>query len=120
MTAPFSELHVVLNAATSVSGEVTVELLRGDASSTVLATSLAFVGDSVDATVYFNASYIDPATFTCNNENSPPNMPSANDIKLVADVSPFIRAAGSSGLRLRVSMVDARLWSVMFVEVPAA
>jgi len=127
-TLATTELHFLLNAATSVSGSITVELLQGGGSvygggrgerteHLSIARSLEFVGDSVNATVYFNATISD-SRFTCATENAPADMPAPNDVSLVADVGPLFRAAGPTGLSLRLSLLDARLWSITFVEVP--
>jgi hypothetical protein len=111
------ELRILLNVETSVSGQVMVDVMVGSEGLPHF-QSLPVVGNSVQATVIFNASLVGNANFTCGVENQPSAMPDQADVALQTDVSAAVRLAGDDGLRLRISLQDARLFSVTFVQVP--
>eukprot|EP00037_Helgoeca_nana_P000056 m.19932 g.19932 ORF g.19932 m.19932 type:complete len:637 (+) comp10068_c0_seq1:208-2118(+) len=111
------ELRILLNVETSVSGQVLVDVMVGSEGLPHF-QSLPVVGNSVQATVIFNASLVGNANFTCGVENQPSAMPDQVDVTLQTDVSAAVRLAGDDGLRLRISLQDARLFSVTFVQVP--
>ena len=112
------EVRILVNIETSVSGQVLVELMsESDPSHHI--QSLPIVGNNVAATVIFSANYTGNRNFTCHTENQLDAMPSESDVSLQTDVSGAFRQAGDQGIRLRISVKDARLFSIAFVEVPA-
>ena len=108
-----STLQTVVNFETSVSGQVIVDLFVGSETEPRL-TSLPLLGNDVNASVVWNATLINEPQFSCNNENDPSQMPALSDIHLVTDISNIVNEAGASGFRLRITLQDARLYSITF------
>eukprot|EP01048_Picozoa_sp_COSAG05_P004292 COSAG05_NODE_225_length_13597_cov_18.878723_13_plen_269_part_00 len=112
-------VELALNVETSVSGSVVVDLLDGESWDLLPGfQSLPIVGNQVRSVVVWNASMSLPAAFknySCHDENSPAAMPPAGSVALVTDVSPAFALAGESGVRLRIIMQDAQLYSITFV-----
>lgn len=58
--------------------------------------------------------------FSCNTENQPSRMPPAGSVLLRTGVAEAFTAAGKGGVRLRVNLTDADLYSITFQEAEAA
>jgi hypothetical protein len=114
-------VEIALNVETSVSGHVVVELLDARTLAPLAGgyRSVPIVGNDVRAPVVWNASFAPPPhlNFTCNSENGPSAMPPAGSVLLRTDVAEAFRDAGDRGLRLRVTLTDADLYSITFQEI---
>ena len=115
-----SIIELALNVETSVSGRVSVELLHSDDGSPIdgYNESLPIVGNDVRATVMWRASFSPPAgfNFSCDQENDPREMPPAGSVRLETDVAPAFRAVANGGLRVRIVLQDAELYSIVFQQ----
>lgn len=72
------------------------------------------------APVVWNATFTEPAgfNFSCNTENQPSRMPPAGSVLLRTGVLEAFKAAGKGGVRLRVNLTDADLYSITFQHAP--
>eukprot|EP00040_Diaphanoeca_grandis_P043763 m.10205 g.10205 ORF g.10205 m.10205 type:complete len:652 (+) comp8181_c0_seq1:20-1975(+) len=115
MPPPTQEIRIALNVATSVSGTVGVQILDG-VSGLVLPgfESLPIVGNELRATVVFNATL--NRNYSCSSENGPSAMPRDGSVVINADITDAIKTTGERGIRLRISMFDAQLFSITFVS----
>ena len=113
-------LRLVLNLETSVSGEAVVHVIMGAAPDPMTATpilsSLPVLGNSVAATVIWKATLTNEAGFACSDENGPGAMPKAGDVKLQSDMAAAVQTGGNGGIRLRISVQDAHLFSITFEQ----
>ena len=69
----------------------------------------------------WNATLTQPAgfNFSCNAENQPTRMPPAGSVALRTGVVEAFGAAGEAGVRVRLNLTDADLYSITFQKVEA-
>eukprot|EP01043_Picozoa_sp_COSAG02_P001809 COSAG02_NODE_39_length_48074_cov_106.508890_22_plen_322_part_00 len=122
--AETGSIELALNVETSVSGRVFVELIHGGNGSPIHGynVSLPIVGNDVRATVMWRASFSPPPgfNFSCDEENDPSEMPPPGSVRLETDVAPAFRAVANGGLRVRIVLQDAELYSIVFQKADNA
>ena len=118
---PGGEVRLELNAETSVSGAIVVQLLTAQHEPVpgFAPASLPVVGNSVAATALFNATFNRSSptgrSFSCAVENGPAAMPAPTDVATSADISAALATVGAQGLRIRLQVRDAKLYSISLV-----
>lgn len=112
-------VELALNVETSVSGSVTVELLDGASGEPIPGfRSLPIVGNQVRTVVVWGASMALPPAlknYSCHDENGPAAMPPPGSVILTTDMARVFGLVGERGVRLRITMRDAQLYSITFV-----